>query len=304
MQEFPDQIDWDAIRQFILSNLFHIVLILVGSIVLYYVLKWSTSRLSRRIQTFDDLDNSEFDNRTRTIFRFVHSVGAVVIIATATLMIMNELGVNTAPLLASVGIVGLALGLGAQTLVKDAISGLFILIENQFTVGDAIRVDAVSGTVEMLTLRTTHVRDLYGTLHIIPNGEIRVLSNMSNQWSRAVVELVIPHEYEPGNMLALLEEVAAETQQTEGFDQLTDGPISVSGVEALDERGATFRIVVKTNPGQQWNVQRVLRQQILQRFRADGIRLATQQQTIRIAPATTEINPAETQRNSGASSKT
>jgi small conductance mechanosensitive channel len=174
-----------------------------------------------------------------------------------------------------VGIIGLALGLGAQTLVKDAISGLFILIENQFTVGDAIKVGVITGTVEALTLRTTHVRDYYGTLHIIPNGEIRTLSNMSDQWARAVVDLVIPYEYDPDGMLLLLEQIASETEQVDGFAQLTDGPITVAGVEALDARGATFRIFVKTKPGQQGTVQRILRYHILQRFKADGIRLAT-----------------------------
>ena len=147
-----------------------ILLILVVSVVTYYLLGITTKALSRRIQALDEVEDSEMDRRTKTIFRVIHSTGAVIIVTTAIMMILTELGVAITPVLASVGFVGLAFGLGAQTLVKDMIAGLFILIEDQYTVGDVAEIGGITGTVEHMTLRATELRDLYGTVHIIPNG--------------------------------------------------------------------------------------------------------------------------------------
>ena len=159
----------------------NITIIVVVSVIAWFGLRYILRLASKNIQKLDGVEDSEFDYRAKTILRFVRSVALVIILVTMVITILGELQINIAPLIASVGVAGLALGLGAQTLVKDAIAGLFILLEDQFSVGDAVSVGGVSGSVEELSLRTTHIRDLNGTLHIVPNGEIRVVSNSSKR---------------------------------------------------------------------------------------------------------------------------
>jgi small conductance mechanosensitive channel len=171
--------------------------------------------------------------------------------------------VDITPLLASVGVVGLALSLGAQTLIKDFIAGMLILIENQYAVGDLIAVGAVSGVVERLTLRTTHVRDVHGKLHIVPNGEVRVVSNGSRDWARALVDIGVAYEEDLERVLAVLEQVAeAFAQDPAVASQLLERP-QVLGPLSLGDWAITVRVMVKTPAGQQWGVAQALRKRIL-----------------------------------------
>lgn len=251
----------------------------------YWLLGIVTRALSRRIQQLDNEEDSELDKRTETIFRVVRSTGIVLILGTAVLMILTELGVSVTPVLASVGFAGLALGLGAQTLVGDIISGLFILIENQYTVGDAIEINGLAGSVEEMTLRATMVRDLYGTLHIIPNGEIRVVSNKSRDWSRAVIDVGITYDADVDTAVATLQEI--------GQEMMTDAVVSlmlletplVTGVEGLDDWAVRLRIMVKTTPGEQWAVQRYIRRQVRLVFAEKGIEIAFPRQDVLVLPS-------------------
>lgn len=251
-----------------------VLLILVGSVVTYFILEWVIRLVVGRIQLLDELNSSELDKRTQTIGSVLHSVGVVVIVVTAVLMILPEFGVDITPVLASVGIVGLAVGLGAQTMVKDVISGMFILIENQYTVGEVVEIQGVTGTVEEITLRVTAVRDATGTLHTIPMGEIRKVANKSRDWSRAIVDVSITYEEEVDEALKALQEIAAALQQEPEFKNvLLEEPI-VTGIEGLEDWAVRLRLMVKTSPDNQWNVQRWLRRQIRQQFEQKGIELA------------------------------
>jgi small conductance mechanosensitive channel len=246
----------------------------------YWLLGVVTKALSKRIQQLDNEEDSELDKRTKTIFRVVHSTGIVLILGTAVLMILTELGVSVTPVLASVGFVGLALGLGAQTLVGDIISGLFILIENQYTVGDAIEINGVAGSVEEMTLRATMVRDLYGTLHIVPNGEIRIVSNKSRDWSRAVIDVGITYDADVDTAVATLQEIGQQMMLDAVISpMLLEMPV-VTGVEGLDDWAVRLRIMVKTTPGEQWAVQRHLRRQIRLVFEEANIEIAFPRQDV------------------------
>ena len=251
-----------------------ILLILVISAVAYYLLGITTKALSRRIQALDDVEDSELDRRTKTIFRVIHSTGVVVIITTAIMMILNEMGVAITPVLASVGFVGLAFGLGAQTLVKDMIAGLFILIEDQYTVGDVVEIGGITGTVEHMTLRATELRDLYGTVHIIPNGEIRIVANKSRDWSRAIVDVGVTYDEDVDTAVQTLQEIGEAMAEDETMALLLQEPATVTGVEGLDEWAVRLRIMVKTLPNAQWEVQRYLRRQIRLIFAKKGLELA------------------------------
>jgi small conductance mechanosensitive channel len=252
------------------------------SALAYGLLSLITRSLSKRIQQMDNEEDSHLDKRTETIFRVVRSTGIVLILTTAVLMILTELGVPVAPVLASVGFVGLALGLGAQTLVGDVISGLFILIENQYTVGDVIKVNDLAGTVEEMTLRATMVRDLYGTLHIVPNGEIRIVSNMTLDWSRAVVDVGITYDADVDAAVEVLNEIGQQMMADTAVAPLLLEPPTVTGVEGLDDWAVRLRIMAKTAPGEQWTVQRHLRRQIRLVFAEKGIEIAFPRQDVMI----------------------
>ncbi len=251
-----------------------ILLILVVSAAAYYLLGVLTRTLSRRIQAMDDEEDSELDRRTKTIFRVVHSTGAVIIVSTAVMMILTELGVAITPVLASVGFVGLAFGLGAQTLVKDMIAGLFILIEDQYTVGDVVEIGGITGTVEHMTLRATELRDLYGTVHIIPNGEIRIVANKSRDWSRAIVDISLAYEEDVDTAVQTLQEIGEAMAEHEMMGLLLQEPAVVTGVEGLEDWAVRLRIMAKTLPNAQWEVQRYLRRQIRLTFAEKGLSLA------------------------------
>lgn len=267
-----------------------ILIIIFVAVVAYYLLGVTTKTLSRRIQAMDDLDDSELDRRTRTIFRVVRSTGVVIIVGTAIMMVLTELGVAITPVLASVGFVGLAFGLGAQTLVKDMIAGLFILLEDHYTVGDVAEIGGITGTVEHMTLRATELRDLYGTVHIIPNGEIRIVANKSRDWSRAIVDVNVTYEEDVDTAVQTLQEIGEEMAKDESISQLLQEPATVTGVEGLEEWAVRLRIMVKTLPNAQWEVQRYLRRQIRLTFEERGLSLAFPRQDLKIIPETQNKN--------------
>lgn len=272
----------DALLNWFIEHGIVVIGILVIAALSYWLLGMLTRTLSRHIQALDDEEDSELDKRTRTIFRVVHSTGIVLIVGTAVLMILTEMGVSVTPVLASVGFVGLAFGLGAQTLVKDIISGLFILVENQYTVGDTIQIGGVNGTVEMMTLRATVVRDVVGTLHNIPNGDIRVVANKSRDWSRAIVDVGITYDDDVDAALQTLQEIGAALAADEEMGpQLLETAV-VTGVEGLDDWAVRLRIMVKTEPDAHWGVQRYLRRQIRLVFAEQGLEMAFPRQDIKM----------------------
>ncbi|MCA9953434.1 MAG: mechanosensitive ion channel family protein [Ardenticatenaceae bacterium] len=259
-----------------------IFITLVVAVIAYYLVGILTRAISRRIQSLDDVEDSELDRRTKTIFRVIHSTGVVIIISTAIMMILTELGVAVTPVMASVGFVGLAFGLGAQTLVKDMIAGLFILIENQYTVGDVVEIGGITGNVEQMTLRATALRDLYGTVHVIPNGEIRIVANKSRDWSRAIVDVGVTYEEDVDTAVQTLQEIGDALAADEAMALLLQETAVVTGIEGLDQWAVRLRIMVKTLPNAQFEVQRYLRRQIRLVFAEKGIELAFPRQDVMI----------------------
>jgi small conductance mechanosensitive channel len=257
-----------------------ILIIVVLSVLAYILLTFATRQLTRHMQQMDEEEDSQFDFRIETIRRLVNTTALVIIIAIASLTILGELGINMGPLLASVGVAGLALGLGAQSLVKDALAGFFIIVEGQYQVGDVIDLDGIVGTVEDLTLRSTQIRDLNGFLHFVPNGEIRIVTNRNRDWSRAIVDFGIAYDDD----LALAEETLNEIGELASNDPeigpLLLEPPTVTGIEELDDWQVRMRVMVKTLPNEQWGVQRYLRQQIKRLFPERGLTLPFPRQEV------------------------
>jgi small conductance mechanosensitive channel len=209
--------------------------------------------------------------RAETIGSLLRNFSSIVIFTVALLMVLEELGLDLAPLLASAGIVGIALGFGAQYLVRDVISGLFMIIEDQYGVGDTVDLGEASGVVEAVGLRVTTVRDVRGVVWYVRNGEVIRVGNKSQGWARVVVDLPIGHgtriEEAVSVIHAAVTEAAAEPEVAE---QLIEDP-EVWGVEEVTVEGAVVRLVVKTVADAQWDVARRIRRHVLDALTAAGI---------------------------------
>ena len=215
-----------------------------------------------------------------TLVQTTQWILVVTLVASALLMLLSEFGVDITPLLASVGVAGLAVSLGAQSLIKDLISGILIIIENQYAVGDSIVVGAVSGEVERITLRTTQVRALNGDLHIVPNGEVRVLANQTRDWARVVIDVGVDYEEDLDHALSILEEGAAAFARHPAFEpDLLELP-QVLGIHSLGDSAVMVRIVVKTRPGKQWATGRALRKALLATCEQEGVSLPYPRQEV------------------------
>jgi moderate conductance mechanosensitive channel len=216
--------------------------------------------------------------RIEALATVLRSVISVVVALIAALMVLGELGVNLAPLLAGAGILGIAIGFGSQALVKDFLSGFFILVEDQFGVGDIVELEpGVSGTVEAVSLRTTRLRAVDGTVWHVPNGEIRRVGNQSQHWSRALIDVEVAYDTDLDHAQEVIASVAHEIAESDS--DVLDEP-EVWGVEALGANGVMIRLVVKTRPSQQYRVSRELRARLKTAFEREGIEIPFPQQTV------------------------
>ncbi len=280
--EFPiiSDFDPDLIKLWITTTGIQILIILALSVVAYWLLSIGTRHIAQRIKQLDDEEGSHQDKRTETISRLIRSAGLVIIIITTLLMILDQLGIAIGPILASVGLLSLALGLGAQTLVKDIIGGLFIIMEDQYHIDEVIEFDGRIGTVEEITLRITKIRDFKGYLHIVPNGDIRLVTNRTRGWSRAVLDIGITYETDVQSAVEALEEVGRKAQNDPEVGPLLIEAPQVTGVEELGDWQIRLRLVVKTEANQHWAVQRYLRRLVQEQFPEKGLSIAYPRQEV------------------------
>jgi len=249
------------------SPLLSAALAIAAAILGVLVVQLIARRILRTVRRLDTLPK-ERQQQLVTLIQTGRWVANVLIIGLGLAMLLSRF-VDIAPLLAGAGVAGLAVSLGAQALIQDLIAGFLILLENQYNVGDVIQLGDVTGTVERMTLRVTHVRDLEGRLFIVPNGEVRIVANATKEWSRALIDVGIAYEEDIERVLGVLEEIA-ERFAAEPAHQLLEPP-QVLGPIALGDWAVTLRVMVKTRPGQQWEVARALRKAILTTFEAQGI---------------------------------
>ena len=241
----------------------------------YVILRLIDSALNRLrviIPSADVLGGERVEQRTETLRHIIRSVGKGILILVIALTVSSELGFSIAPVLASAGIVGLAVGFGAQSLVKDFISGFFILFEDQFGIGDSVKIGDFSGVVERMTLRATVLRNLEGQVYIVPNGNIHTVTVMTKGWARAVMDVTVPHSEGLAKVFGVLQRTGARLAQ-DWPDRVLEQP-AILGVEKLDDSGVTIRSIVKTPPFKQAEVLREWRRRIKDDFDGAGIRLA------------------------------
>ena len=218
--------------------------------------------------------------RSQTVSAVLRGVLTFTVVVLAIMMILSEVGLNVGPLIATAGIVGVALGFGAQSVVKDVLSGMFMLLEDQYGVGDIIDVGDASGVVESVGLRSTRLRSLNGTVWFFPNGEIRRVGNMSRLWSRAMIEVRVDYAEDVDKARKAILEAAQAAIAREDIAPSVIGEPTVPGVESLAPDAITLRLLLQVQPAKQWDVERAIRKEIQRVFRKRGIRMAVPENRI------------------------
>jgi small-conductance mechanosensitive channel len=260
--------------QVLIQRPVEILLILLGAVILSRigarVARRSVSRLVTRSNLRAD-GAARSSARAETLAGVAASLVRIAVWTIAVLLVIDKLGINPGPVLAGASIVGVAVGFGAQSLVKDFVSGFFILAEDQYGVGDAVTVLDVNGTVEEVDLRVTRVRGMDGTVWFIPNGEIRKVGNSAKDWSRAIVDVTIPADADvDAATAAIADEIAGLDQDLDWAEAVLEAP-EVLGVESIGTDDITLRVTAKTKPTERARVARELRTRIGARLRREGI---------------------------------
>jgi small conductance mechanosensitive channel len=225
-------------------------------------------------------DDPRREARLQSISLVVGSTASVIIWSIAIIMALGEVGVNLGPLIAGAGIAGVALGFGAQSLVKDCISGLFMLLEDQYGVGDIVDLDEATGVVEKISLRTTVLRGVDGTVWHVPNGEVSRVGNKSQLWSVALVDVDVAYDSDLATARQVILDCATHVIESDEWADSVIDPPQLLGVEALGADGITIRVTIKVQPGVQWGLQRALREALKGALDGAGIEIPFPQRTI------------------------
>lgn len=251
-----------------------LLIIVVVTFVLVRLLKAGTRRLrsigeGKGLPT--GLPTGLRAQQLRTLSGVVHSAGVFVLLFLALLQILPVLGINMGPLLAGAGIAGLAIGFGAQALVHDVINGFFILMENQYEVGDTVRVGGITGTVERMTLRATLLRDDLGALSTVPNGKIDIVSNLTRDWAQVALHVSAAYSENSDKVISVLKEVGKDLAGDPDFSGMLVSDPQVPGIERVSGTEVDYMILVKARPGTQYAVTRELRRRIKESFEKNNI---------------------------------
>ena len=266
----------------IVGGALEIALIWLGAWVAYRGVRLIARRIIAAVDDGDDSTMTAAEKRGHTIADLVRSVGRVLILATGILLTLQVVFHDISTLLTGFGILGLAVSFGAQSMVKDFLAGFFILFENQFVVGDVIEAAGKSGSVERMTIRAVTLRDAKGTLHIIPNGHIDTVSNLTRTWSRAVIDVGVSYAADLDRALVVFRDEAGRFTADVKWAARFQGAPEVAGVEQLGEHAVVIRTLLRTMPGAQWDVAREFRRRIKNRLDAEGIEIPFPQRTVHL----------------------
>lgn len=253
----------------VLGGALRVALVLIVAVVVWELFTAALARWLRRPGV--EGETAPPSPRARTLLPLLERFALIVLTAIVGLILLSEIGINIGPLLAGAGIVGLAVGFGAQSLVKDVITGLFILLEDQFAVGDVVNVGGKGGLVEAITLRTIRLRDYDGTVYVVPFSEVGVTSNLTKEFSYYVFDVGVAYREDVDEVIGVLKEIAQELIDDPQFAPLILPPFEVAGVDKLAESGVIIKCRIKTKPIQQWTVGREFNRRMKKRFDALGI---------------------------------
>lgn len=272
--------DVDAIVRWLLSSGLRVVVIVIGALVTIKLASFITRRVERAFEDSDPDTMSEREKQAATLGKVIRNVIRILVWGVALLMLLKEFGIEIGPILAGVGIAGLAVGFGAQSMVKDFLAGMFVLIENQYNVGDVIQAAGVAGLVEKVTLRATTLRDLEGKVHIIPNGVIDVVTNMTKEYSRFVLDVGVAYKEDVDEVMTVLKEIGDGMAADPEYSKLIIEPLEVLGVQDFGDSAVVIRVRFTTQPIQQWPIGREFRRRVKKTFDAKGIEIPFPHTTI------------------------
>ena len=270
----------EEIVRWLLTHGVRILVIVAGAFISSKFVRLVTKRIESAVEDEDPTTLSEREKRARTLGKIIRHTWAVLITVIAVMMVLKEVGMDIGPILAGAGIAGLAIGFGAQSLVKDVISGFFILLENNFRVGDVIKAGDVAGLVEKMSLRVTILRDLEGRVHVVPNGSINVVTNMTKEWSRVMLNVGVAYKEDVDHVMGVLKEVGEQLYKDPDFSPLIMEPLEILGVDDFADSAIVIKIVMKTQPLKQWAVGRELRRRIKKTFDERGIEIPFPHRTV------------------------
>ncbi|MDD3516798.1 MAG: mechanosensitive ion channel family protein [Chromatiales bacterium] len=272
VEQYFLQLDWQGL---IFATL-RILLILVIAWVVINIAKTGLRRLERYLIESGRLqgeDAGEAAKRAETLVRLLRQAITIFIWILALLVTLNELGVSVGPILASAGVLGLAVGFGAQNLVRDVISGFFMILENQVRVGDVAVVNGTGGLVEHVGFRTLTLRDLSGTVHVFPNGGVTTLANVTKEWSAYVFDIRVAYKEDTDRVIEVMRQVGSEMRQDEYFGPLMLEDVDIFGVDQLADSAVIIKGRIRTLPIRQWETGRQFLRRVKQAFDREGIEI-------------------------------
>jgi len=269
------ELSWAAVANWLINHGIPILIIVVVGVVLWFLLKKFLPPIVRRTVAQTGYEESEegLKKRTDTLLSIFRGMGRVLIIIVVIIMILDEVGVAIAPVLAGFGIAGVALGFGAQYLIRDLIAGIFIILENQYRVGDVVRVADIGGLVEYVTLRKTVLRDLDGVVHHVPNGEIKTASNFTRHFARVNLNVSVGYGTDLDHAISVINRVGKELAEDEKWRDVIKSPPQALRVDNLGDSGIDIKILGDVKPMQQWGVMGELRLRLKKAFDAEGIEI-------------------------------
>ena len=272
LQDFFAEFSWDVI----ITTGLRIFLLLLFAWVAMKLLQKFLQRLERRLINKSEAEGeppSESEKRVETIVRLIKQACLVALWLTIGLVILKELGIEIGPIIASAGIVGLAIGFGAQNLVRDIISGFFLILENQIRVGDVAILNGTGGLVEQINFRTTVLRDLGGVVHVFPNGTITTLSNLTNEWSAYVFDIGVAYKEDTDRVIGIMCEVGAAMREDPKFGRYMLEAPEIFGVDKFADSAVVIKGRIKTRPIRQWEVGREYLRRVKYAFDQNGIEI-------------------------------
>ncbi len=281
MEKFWSQDFWsaalDSITAWMVKDFPGLLIIVVLYFIVIKVISVFMAKLKKnlinRTEKGDTPHKDESIKRINTLTDIIHKTASIALLLVFLMLLLQKFGINIGPILASVGVLGLAIGFGAQELVKDFISGFFILLENQVRTGDVAIINGTGGLVEQIELRTITLRDFSGTVHVIQNGKINTLSNMTKDWSAMVFDIGVAYKEDTQKVMDVIKEVGDELANDPDFKSDIIEPMEVFGLDQFGDSAIVIKARLKTKPIKQWSVGREYRKRLKYAFDQQGIEI-------------------------------
>ena len=271
------------VASWLINDLPGLLIITVAFLILFKSIKYVIKGFSKILHTRssdDEIARSERKKRINTLTGIISTILKIMLVFLYVVIMLEKLGVAIGPILASAGIIGLAVGFGAQELVRDMISGFFILLEDQIRIGDAVELNGVWGVVESIELRTIKLRDMSGVVHVFQNGKVDTVSNMSKEWSALILNIGVAYKEKYDHVAEVIKQVGDEMYKNSRFKDIMIEPLEVSGLNEFADSAIIIRVRIITKPGMQWETGREFRKRIKEAFDAANIEIPFPHRTV------------------------